>query len=500
MLGGRYRSLGRIAAGGMGEVWRCRDELLGREVAVKLLRRHVAADPHFRERFRAEARIAAGLADPGIAQVFDYGEDGDVAYLVMELVSGESLANILARNGSLSPEITLDVVHQAARGLHAAHRSGIVHRDIKPGNLLVTEDGAVKITDFGIARALEAAPLTQTGTVLGTAQYVSPEQASGAVLSPATDLYSLGVVAYECLTGRPPFVADNQVAIALMHLNEPPPALPESVPAAVRDLVMACLSKDPARRPASSRELSDRAYVLRESLATAGAVELGMLTDPSGWRAEPAGAADPAEFTELAGPGAGRAEHSPTEVAPAPGPATPVPGFGGTAADVEHGSRTARVPPSRRAGPARAAPKRDRLRRRGAIVAAAAGCAAAVGLGALVLQDLTRRGDGAGPAQPLTRLTPAATSPTSRATRGKTAPATRTAVPAVTSPRPSPSPSATVSRSATPTTGPTRTSPPPTPTPTTPTPTPTTPTVTQSPTPTTVTPDPGEATPPNGET
>nr|BFE85073.1 serine/threonine protein kinase PknA [Planobispora longispora] len=433
MLGGRYRSLGRIAAGGMGEVWRCRDELLGREVAVKLLRRHVAADPHFRERFRAEARIAAGLADPGIAQVFDYGEDGDVAYLVMELVSGESLANILARNGSLSPEITLDVVHQAARGLHAAHRSGIVHRDIKPGNLLVTEDGAVKITDFGIARALEAAPLTQTGTVLGTAQYVSPEQASGAVLSPATDLYSLGVVAYECLTGRPPFVADNQVAIALMHLNEPPPALPESVPAAVRDLVMACLSKDPARRPASSRELSDRAYVLRESLATAGAVELGMLTDPSGWRAEPAGAADPAEFTELAGPGAGRAEHSPTEVAPLRARRRR---SRGSAAR----PRTWSTAPARRGFPlaesrARAGgPEARQAAAEGAIVAAAAGCAAAVGLGALVLQDLTRRGDGAGPAQPLTRLTPAATSPTSRATRGKTAPATRTAVPAVTSP------------------------------------------------------------------
>ncbi|MGV9536539.1 protein kinase domain-containing protein [Streptosporangium sandarakinum] len=245
LLGGRYRPLGRIATGGMGEVWRARDELLGREVAVKLLRRHVAADPDFRERFRMEARIAAGLSDPGIAQVFDYGEADDVAYLVMELVPGDSLATILKRSGRLSVEDTLDMVEQTARALAAAHRSGIIHRDIKPGNLLVTETGTVKITDFGIARALEAAPMTQTGTVLGTAQYVSPEQASGERLTVATDVYSLGVVAYECLAGRPPFVSETQVAIALMHIGQEPPPLPESVPQAVRDLVMRCLAKDP---------------------------------------------------------------------------------------------------------------------------------------------------------------------------------------------------------------------------------------------------------------
>ncbi|WP_449064120.1 serine/threonine-protein kinase, partial [Planomonospora algeriensis] len=292
-LGDRYRLLERIAGGGMGEVWRARDELLGREVAVKLLRRHLADDPAFRGRFRTEARIAAGLADPGIAQVFDYGEADDVAYLVMELVPGESLAAILARNGALSPEVALDVVHQTAKGLHAAHASGIIHRDVKPGNLLVTGTGTIKITDFGIARALESAPVTQTGTILGTAQYVSPEQASGIALTPATDLYSLGVVAYECLAGRPPFTAENQVAIALMHLNDPPPPLPASVPGPVRDLVAACLAKDPAQRPASARELSDRAYVLRESLATAGAAGLVLLTDPTGYRGLPAAGAVP---------------------------------------------------------------------------------------------------------------------------------------------------------------------------------------------------------------
>ncbi|WP_218004486.1 serine/threonine-protein kinase, partial [Microtetraspora niveoalba] len=281
VLGGRYRLTSRIAAGGMGEVWQATDQLLGREVAVKLLRQHMAADPAFRERFRNEARITAGLTDPGIAQVFDYGESDGVAYLIMELVSGEPLSGILRRHGTLSPEITLDVVGQVAKALHTAHRAGIIHRDIKPGNLLVTEVGTVKVTDFGIARALEAAPVTQSGIVLGTAQYVSPEQASGERLTPATDVYSLGVVAYECLAGRPPFDGETQVAIALHHLYDAPPPLPASVPPRVRELVLAMLAKDPDARPAGSREVAERAVALRESLAGAHTVMLGTLTDPS---------------------------------------------------------------------------------------------------------------------------------------------------------------------------------------------------------------------------
>ncbi|GAT69054.1 protein kinase [Planomonospora sphaerica] len=464
-LGDRYRLLERIAAGGMGEVWRAGDELLGREVAVKLLRRHLADDPAFRGRFRTEARIAAGLADPGIAQVFDYGEADDVAYLVMELVPGESLAAILARNGVLSPEVALDVVHQTARGLHAAHAAGIIHRDVKPGNLLVTGAGVIKITDFGIARALESAPVTQTGTILGTAQYVSPEQASGITLTPATDLYSLGVVAYECLTGRPPFTAANQVAIALMHLNDPPPPLPASVPGPVRDLVAACLAKDPAQRPASARELSDRAYVLRESLATAGAAGLVLLTDPTGYRGLPA------------------AEAVPDPAGAVPDPAGAVPDPAGAVPDP--------------AGAGRAAPRRSGLRRAGAITAAAAGCAAAVGLGALMFQDLAGPDDRHESVKPFTPEPRASTSPS--ATPGRSRPATtRPAAPPTKSPRPSPSPSATVSTSATPTTGPTK-SPTPSPTPTTPTPTPPPPTTTPEPTPS-VTTEPGETVPPNGET
>ncbi|GAB3881065.1 serine/threonine-protein kinase [Microbispora bryophytorum subsp. camponoti] len=319
VLGGRYRLTSPIAAGGMGEVWRAEDELLGREVAVKLLGRHVAGDATFRDRFRSEARITAGLTDPGIAQVFDYGETDGVAYLVMELVRGEPLSAILARNGVLGPDVTLDLVEQTARGLHAAHRAGVIHRDVKPGNLLVTETGQVKITDFGIARALEAAPLTATGTILGTAQYISPEQASGTTLTPASDIYSLGVVAYECLTGRPPFTAENPVALALRHLNDTPPPLPGNVPAPVAALVTAMLAKDPAARPETGPVLLDGVRALRETLAgTAAPAALGSLTDPRG-------------FPVAGGPGRTIPPVAPGLTTPLGEPGAHTPGSGATA-------------------------------------------------------------------------------------------------------------------------------------------------------------------------
>ncbi|MER5644827.1 protein kinase [Streptosporangium sp. NPDC002524] len=511
LLGGRYRPLGRIASGGMGEVWRARDELLGREVAVKLLRPHVAEDPAFRLRFRSEARIAAGLSDPGIAQVYDYGEGGGVAYLVMELVPGQSLAGILARDGALSPEITLDVVRQTAMGLHAAHRAGIIHRDIKPGNLLVTEAGVIKITDFGIARALEAVPVTQTGILMGTAQYVSPEQASGEPLTPATDIYSLGVVAYECLTGQAPFRAETQVAIALMHIGEPPPPLPERIPQAVRDLVMACLAKDPLRRPAGARELSERADMLLDALTATGATGLGMLTDPVGWRAEPA-SEWPQEVTSAvavplrpesgpdagpgrgAGPGQGAGSGAGSGAGGGSGGG---PGHGagvgaGSGSGYGAGSGAGTTPPG--AGPVRRG--RRGLRRTTVIVATVAGCAAAVGLGALAVHELTNQSGDSEPGEPVVRTSPATTSPTARPTRSKP-PTSRPPISPTKSARPSVTPSATVSTSATPTARPS-TSPPPSPSPT-PTPTPTTPTVTPSLTPST-TPEPGDTDPPNEET
>ncbi|WP_326829045.1 serine/threonine protein kinase [Streptosporangium sp. NBC_01810] len=510
LLGGRYRPLGRIASGGMGEVWRARDELLGREVAVKLLRAHVAEDPAFRLRFRSEARIAAGLSDPGIAQVFDYAETDGVAYLVMELVPGESLAGILARDGSLSPKVALDVVHQTARALQAAHRAGVIHRDIKPGNLLVTEAGVIKITDFGIARVLEAAPVTQTGVLLGTAQYVSPEQASGDPLTPATDIYSLGVVAYECLAGRAPFLAETQVAIALMHIGEPPPPLPASIPPAVRDLVMACLSKDPLRRPAGARELSERADVLLDALAATDVTGLGMLTDPSGWRAEPA-TEWPQEITS--------AMAAPIAPGPVPGSGSYADAGSGSYADAGSGSYAdagsgsyagAGRGPGEGAGggagaggtPPGAVPaphRRRRLRRTTAIVAAVAGCAAAVGLGSLVARELASQPGGSAPEKPVVRSSPATKPPTARPS-GSTPAASRPPAPPTRTVRPSATPSATVSTSATPTARPSTPPPPsPSPSPTIPTPTPTTTTVTPSPTPST-TPEPGDTDQPNEET
>ena len=230
LLAGRYRLTDRIAAGGMGEVWRGEDELLNRAVAVKLLPTGRAGDEAFLARFRAEARYAASLSHPGIARVYDYGESAEFggAYLIMELVRGEPLSAILARAGRLSPDATLDIVGQAARALDAAHQAGIVHRDIKPGNLLIAAGGTTKITDFGIAtavRAAQASHLTETGMVMGTAMYVSPEQATGAPVDASSDIYSLGVVAYECLAGHVPFRATEPLAIAYAHKHAPvPPA------------------------------------------------------------------------------------------------------------------------------------------------------------------------------------------------------------------------------------------------------------------------------------
>ena len=272
LLAGRYRLTDRIAAGGMGEVWRGEDDLLNRAVAVKLLPTGRAGDESFLARFRAEARYSASLSHPGIARVYDYGESAEFggAYLVMELVNGEPLSAILARAGRLSPDATLDIVSQAARALDAAHQAGIVHRDIKPGNLLVATGGTTKITDFGIATAMAAAQashLTETGMVMGTAMYVSPEQATGAPVTDASDIYSLGVVAYECLAGHPPFTASEPLAIAFAHKHEPVPALPPDVPPPVSDLVYHMLAKTPEERPAGIRAVADRADVLRGTLA-----------------------------------------------------------------------------------------------------------------------------------------------------------------------------------------------------------------------------------------
>ena len=276
LLAGRYRLTDSIAAGGMGEVWRGEDVLLNRAVAVKLLPTGRAGDDAFLARFRAEARYAASLSHPGIARVYDYGESAGFggAYLIMELVRGEPLSAILARAGRLSPDATLDITAQAARALDAAHQAGIVHRDVKPGNLLIAAGGITKITDFGIAtavRAAQAAHLTETGMVMGTAMYVSPEQATGAPVDASSDIYSLGVVAYECLAGQVPFQASDPLAIAYAHKHAPVPPLPPQVPQPVSDLVYEMLAKTPDQRPADARVVADRADMLRDALTLGGA-------------------------------------------------------------------------------------------------------------------------------------------------------------------------------------------------------------------------------------
>jgi len=262
VYGGRYQLKSRIAVGGMGEVWQAHDEVILRDVAIKILKPEYMGDPSFIERFRTEARHAAMVNHEGIANVYDYGEDAGSAYLVMELVPGDSLAKILEREKQLPPEKVMDIVAQTARALFEAHEAGLVHRDIKPGNLLIAPDGRVKITDFGIARVADQVSLTATGQVMGTVQYLAPEQATGKPATPATDIYSLGIVAYEALAGRRPFTGDSQMAIAMAQINETPPPLPETIDARVQNLVMGCLAKKPNQRPESAKALAVRAESL----------------------------------------------------------------------------------------------------------------------------------------------------------------------------------------------------------------------------------------------
>ena len=244
----RYRLDSRIATGGMGEVWRASDTRLGRTVAVKLLKAEYADDATFRTRFNTEAQHAAALHHPGVAAVYDYGGSDATPYLVMELVDGQPLSALIAPDRPMDPDAVRDLMAQAADAIGAAHAAGIVHRDVKPANLLVTPDRRIKITDFGIARAAEGMALTQTGQVMGTPQYLSPEQAQGGTATPASDVYSLGVVAYECLVGRRPFTGETPVATALAHLREPVPELPPEVPSDLAAVVRRAMSKDPADR------------------------------------------------------------------------------------------------------------------------------------------------------------------------------------------------------------------------------------------------------------
>ncbi|WP_426504942.1 protein kinase domain-containing protein [Dactylosporangium sp. McL0621] len=265
VLAGRYQLERHIAGGGMGDVWEGHDRVLGRTVAVKLLRAPTG-EPEFVERFRAEARTMATISHPGVVDVYDFGDDPAAGvYLVMKYIDGESLARTLDRVERLSPEATMRMVAEAAEALHAAHEKGVMHRDVKPGNLLVRPDGSAVLTDFGIARSAAATHRTSTGLLLGTASYIAPERAGGQPATAQSDLYSLGIVAYLCVSGRLPFAGESLLQIALRQANDAPPPLPPDVPPAVREVVLRALAKEPAQRWSSGADMAAAARAAAEA-------------------------------------------------------------------------------------------------------------------------------------------------------------------------------------------------------------------------------------------
>jgi serine/threonine-protein kinase len=256
----------RIATGGMGDVWRGTDVVLGRVVAVKVLRQAMMADAEFAARFYGEARMMAAFRHPGVVEVYDYAGAGDsmdedqCAYLVMAYVEGEPLSTRLKEAGRLSVAETMSIVAQTADALHAAHENGTVHRDVKPGNLIVKPNGTVILVDFGVARSNAVTSMTGINSIVGTALYMAPEQVAKGNVTPATDLYALGAVAYHCLAGRPPFDGDNALQVALRHLEDDPDPLPDDVPPPVRALIGRAMAKHPADRFGSAAELAAAAF------------------------------------------------------------------------------------------------------------------------------------------------------------------------------------------------------------------------------------------------
>ena len=259
IINDRYELAERIGRGGMAEVWRAKDLLLDREIAIKILFPENAADPSFVERFRREAQSAAGLNHQNIVGVYDWGQHGSTYFMAMEMVTGNTLGQIFRRLGKVRPEVAARVGAQIADALAFAHRNGVVHRDVKPANILVTDSGFVKVADFGIARAIDAGHdegLTQDGAVMGTATYFSPEQAKGENADPRSDLYSLGIVLYEAVAGKPPFVAESALATAYMQVHDNPERLPREVPVKFSAIVAKCMAKDPAMRYANAEMLA----------------------------------------------------------------------------------------------------------------------------------------------------------------------------------------------------------------------------------------------------
>jgi len=331
-LGGRYRLEERIASGGMGDVWRTVDDVLGRTVAVKILLPSLLEEMGFTERFRVEARTMATINHPGVVDIYDYGSDQSAgAYLVMEYVEGDALSRTLSRVGRLTPARTMALVAQAADALHAAHEKGIVHRDVKPGNLLVRPNGTLVLTDFGIARSAGAAQLTAAGSVLGTASYISPEQAMGGQATPLSDIYALGVVAYQCLAGRRPFEGENPLEIAMRHVREAPAALPPDIPPPVRGIVERAMAKDPAARWHTAAEFATVARRAAATLSGRPAVPAGQPGAPSGQPGWPAAGLGPATPTPTSPGAVGAASVSGGSISGSPAglpvsPGRPLPG------------------------------------------------------------------------------------------------------------------------------------------------------------------------------
>jgi eukaryotic-like serine/threonine-protein kinase len=290
---GRYRVEAKVASGGMGVVYRGIDERLERPVAVKVLREDLARDPRFVERFRREARSVAALAHPNIATVFDYGEEGGSHFIVMELADGRDLARVLREEGRFTPDRAVRVAEQVCDALGHAHAAGVVHRDVKPANVIVGEQDLVKVTDFGIARAAGDSTLTATGHVLGSAHYISPEQANGTPASPASDVYSTGIVVYEMLTGALPYTGDSPLSVAMRHVHDrvpPPSSLNPDVPAALDDVVATATARAPVDRYSDA---SAMAAALQASLEGAPA-------QPATARAVPASGDTTAPMTDPA--------------------------------------------------------------------------------------------------------------------------------------------------------------------------------------------------------
>ncbi|MGX7669015.1 protein kinase domain-containing protein [Plantactinospora sp. DSM 117369] len=279
VLNDRYLLGNRIATGGMGDVWSATDTLLKRRVAVKVLLPALVSDTEFITRFRTEARLMAALRHPGIVGVYDYGEDAvvdgrRVDYLVMEFIDGTSLSKRIRELGRLGVAETLSVLTQAAQALHVAHQASIVHRDVKPSNLLVQPDGSVVLVDFGVARSANVTSITASNIVLGSAHYMAPEQIAGRPVSAATDVYALGAVAYSCLTGRPPFTGSNPLHIVTQHLQDAPPALPPDVPAPVAMLINRALAKEPADRYPSAAAFAEAARAAGHAVSSSSTVPL----------------------------------------------------------------------------------------------------------------------------------------------------------------------------------------------------------------------------------